>query len=605
MLTDDFLFHDTRRDEETDAGFAECHLQGGIFGFGDDARADVVLDAPLLERAAKGAAFRRQDEWRTIERRREVRTVFGRERGRTEDGHAAVTKRVIERAHSQRRRDWGVGEDEVECVDREIGHEPVGRPVAHDHAHGVVQGKRGLEQTSHDELGELVGDADDEAHGSAGGAALQGLLKLASQAEDLLGVPVRDGSHLREHQVAPGPLEQALPDGPLQRADLSAHRRLREAQLARGTGHRPLTRHHPEVEQMVVIELMHRENLSNAPVPRRHGSVAFGVALLPLIGHESLRERLNEALTRGTLPASLLFYGPPGIGKERLALWLGTRILCETPTADGEPCGTCQHCTYAARGAHPDLHWYFPRPRGRDSDPPADDVLADFAEAIADRLKQKGPWEPVAAMDGIFVATVRAIVTRAAFTPALAKRKVIVIADVDRMVSQEGSDQAANAFLKLLEEPPANATIILTTSARNALLPTIRSRVASVRVAPPSREAAAALAQAGIEVAIPGDNARARALLDAATGSDIDRYRAALAQGARGARGGFSEALDALVVLLHERAREAADRGDDARAAGAAQGVAIVEQTRRIAYQNVNPQALAARLLRDLSPLLS
>src|SRR5690606_11867141 len=136
-----------------------------------------------------------------------------------------------------------------------------------------------------------------------------------------------------------------------------------------------------------------------------------------------------------------------------------------------------------------------------------------------------------------------------------------------------------------------------------SLLPTIRARVASVCVAPPSREAAAALAEAGIDVAVPGDNARARALLNAATGGDIDRYRAALAQGARGARGGFSEALDALVVLLQERAREAADRGDDARAAGAAQGIAIVEQTRRIAYQNVNPQALAARLLRDLSPL--
>jgi DNA polymerase-3 subunit delta' len=328
------------------------------------------------------------------------------------------------------------------------------------------------------------------------------------------------------------------------------------------------------------------------------------VALIPLIGHEQLRDRLNEALARGTLPASLLLYGPAGIGKERLAIWLGMRLLCETPDAGGNPCGTCQNCSYAERGAHPDIHWYFPRGRSKDTNPDVEDVLADYAESIGDRLKAKGPWPPADPMDGIYLGTILAIIKRAALTPALAKRKVIIVADADRMVSQEGSDQAANAFLKLLEEPPSNATIILTTSMRAALLPTIRSRVSSVRVAPPSREAAAALTKAGIDVAPPGDNMRARALLNAALGSNSDRYRAAISQGARGARGGFSEALDALVVLLNERAREASVRGDDAAAAGAARGVAVVEQTRRIAYQNVNPQALTARLLRDLAPLL-
>jgi DNA polymerase-3 subunit delta' len=311
-------------------------------------------------------------------------------------------------------------------------------------------------------------------------------------------------------------------------------------------------------------------------------------------------------VANGTLPASLLLYGPAGAGKERLALWLATRLLCETPNATGNPCGACQHCSYAERGGHPDLQWYFPRERNKkDSDPPTEDVLADYAESIAERLKVKGPWAPADAMDGIFVSTVRALVTRAAYTPALAKRKVIVVADADRMVPQEGSEFAANTFLKLLEEPPINATLILTTSMRANLLPTVRSRVASIRVAPPSRETAAALAAVGIEAIEPGDNARARTLLDAALGSETDRYRTAMAQGASGARGGYSEALGALVVLLHERAREAAESGNDAVAAGAAQGIAVVEQTRRIAYQNVNPQALTARLLRDLAPLLT
>ena len=66
----------------------------------------------------------------------------------------------------------------------------------------------------------------------------------------------------------------------------------------------------------------------------------------------------------------------------------------------------------------------------------------------------------------------------------MARRKVFVIGDAERMVAQEGSDQAANAFLKLLEEPPEDTTIILTSSEPGALLPTIRSRVVAVRVPP-------------------------------------------------------------------------------------------------------------------------
>src|SRR4029453_11349249 len=72
--------------------------------------------------------------------------------------------------------------------------------------------------------------------------------------------------------------------------------------------------------------------------------------------------------------------------------------------------------------------------------------------------------------------------------PAIAKRKVFIIGDAERMVPQEGSEQAANAFLKLLEEPPADTTIILTSSEPGALLPTIRSRVVSMRAAPLSQD---------------------------------------------------------------------------------------------------------------------
>jgi len=63
------------------------------------------------------------------------------------------------------------------------------------------------------------------------------------------------------------------------------------------------------------------------------------VPLIPLYGHEALRTRLADQARAGTLPASLLLQGPAGIGKQRLALWLGQVLLCE---ADERPCGLCQ-----------------------------------------------------------------------------------------------------------------------------------------------------------------------------------------------------------------------------------------------------------------------
>ena len=66
--------------------------------------------------------------------------------------------------------------------------------------------------------------------------------------------------------------------------------------------------------------------------------------------------------------------------------------------------------------------------------------------------------------------------------PSVGSRKVFVVGDAEAMVPQESSPEAANAFLKLLEEPPADTTLILTSSNPGALLPTIKSRVLPIRL---------------------------------------------------------------------------------------------------------------------------
>lgn len=355
--------------------------------------------------------------------------------------------------------------------------------------------------------------------------------------------------------------------------------------------------------------------------------------LVDLYGHERLREQLRAAAQRGALPASLLLHGPRGVGKQRLALWLGQLLLC-----DGEqprPCGKCQQCRFTHELSHPDLHWVFPRPRMKDSDPSLEDVRDDYAEAIAERMSANGLYAPPSGSDGIFVATIRAIVRSAAMSPAMATRKAFLIGDAERMVSQEGSDQAANAFLKLLEEPLPDTTVILTSSEPGALLPTIRSRVIAVRVAPVSdREVESFLADPAVGeylrsekvkssvselvqaasgapgrvlagAALRDATAQAQRLLDAVTATDRGAvYRAALGQGSSRARGSFTDSLNALEVLLHERVRAAASSGNNSVASSAAKALELVERAKELTTTNVNPQLVTIGLLREMAALM-
>jgi DNA polymerase-3 subunit delta' len=365
------------------------------------------------------------------------------------------------------------------------------------------------------------------------------------------------------------------------------------------------------------------------------------VPLIPLIGHDAVRERLIAAQGRDRLPASLLLHGVPGIGKERLALWLAQRLLCEAPTAT-DACGSCLHCRYVDQGAHPDLQWYVPRKKIAKSDPDTDDILADMAEGIAERVgadrkdtdPTRGVWPPDASTHGYFVDTTRAIVERASLKPAMAARRVILVPDVELMVVQAGNDAAANAFLKLLEEPPPSTTILLTSSATAALLPTIRSRCVMMRVPVLTSEAthalvaheafSAALTEAGVATGTarraqlaagrPGlllggrasEDARhaATLLLEAARGAPVDRVAAAFRQGNTGARGPFSDALDALAELLRDEARAAADSGRDDAARRTAQAIVRVEAAKAEAYGNVMPTLTTAVLLEDIAPLV-
>jgi DNA polymerase-3 subunit delta' len=377
--------------------------------------------------------------------------------------------------------------------------------------------------------------------------------------------------------------------------------------------------------------------------------------LAPLRGHEDVRTALARAVRTGELPGSLLLHGPPGIGKQRLALWLGQLLLCERPGV--EPCGECRSCRLSLHLQHPDLHWFFPieRPKGGGSPEKLAEGMEEERARQLEQIREQPLRTPVSDKPiGFFIQQMQTLRRVAASRPAMGSRKVFVIGDAELLVPQESSPDAANVLLKLLEEPPTDTTVLLTASDPDELLPTIRSRLLPIRVrALPEDEVArflveqrgitaeaatrvARLAQGSIGHALgflpdgdePGPlekrRADARALLEAAASLRAEaRFAAALRVGPAGARGVFSDVLELLAVWVRDLAAVAAGAAEtvvnvdalpelealaarlpDASAA-APRMVRLVEEARTLAHGNVNPQLTLANLLRGLSEALS
>src|SRR5256885_8878806 len=248
----------------------------------------------------------------------------------------------------------------------------------------------------------------------------------------------------------------------------------------------------------------------------------------PLYGHEGTRHRLAGAIASGRLPQALLLEGPPGVGKQRLALWLAQALVCDaghgTPqhslTIAGEGCGKCQHCKLVLTLSHPDVHWFVPlepSKKGGDADKQVELVEEALGEEMATR-RQQPLYEPPSGLASHGIAAVRLLLRRLVLTPAMGRRKVFLIGDAERLVPQTGADAAANALLKALEEPPADTVFVLTTTAPDSLLPTILSRVVPVRVARLADSIVTAFAQLELGVSGQRELAQRVALADGRIG---------------------------------------------------------------------------------------
>lgn len=164
--------------------------------------------------------------------------------------------------------------------------------------------------------------------------------------------------------------------------------------------------------------------------------------MLTLPGQEKAARVLSSYITGQRLPQALLFIGPPGTGRKEAALRYAQALNCRTEAGE-IPCGECLSCRKIASGIHPDV-----------------EIVGKTGQTLK-------------------IETLREIQGKAALKPLEARAKVYILAGAQSM-----TEEAANSFLKIMEEPPAGVVFILIAESLTGLLPTVVSRCQMVSFSP-------------------------------------------------------------------------------------------------------------------------
>ena len=181
-----------------------------------------------------------------------------------------------------------------------------------------------------------------------------------------------------------------------------------------------------------------------------------------IIGQKRQIEQLERARHSGRVAHAYLFFGPDGVGKERVALAFAKALNCES--GENAPCGECQSCRKIDKRAHPDVR------------------LVASEKELVDRgwIEREKGGLPSAQIKN---AQLQDLSDLFRHRPYLGRWKVVVVVDADLM-----NTNSQNRFLKTLEEPSADSVIILVTAHPEALLPTVRSRCQALAFGPLSTD---------------------------------------------------------------------------------------------------------------------
>ncbi len=167
-----------------------------------------------------------------------------------------------------------------------------------------------------------------------------------------------------------------------------------------------------------------------------------------IIGQESIKKHLQTAIKTGNLSHAYIINGEYGSGRQTIASALAKTIQCQSKTDDTDACGVCTSCKQAESHNHPDIKYI------------THDKTSISVNDIREQLNNDISIKPYSS-----------------------EYKIYIIPDANKM-----TEQAQNALLKTIEEPPVYAIIILLTENCDNLLPTIRSRCVTLTMNPVEKD---------------------------------------------------------------------------------------------------------------------
>ena len=167
------------------------------------------------------------------------------------------------------------------------------------------------------------------------------------------------------------------------------------------------------------------------------------------IGHDKAIASLERAVENGRLSHAYLLTGPPRVGKRTLALDIARAVNC---IADGRPCDECRQCQRVSKGLHADV------------------AVIELEPMASDETRLR---------TSISIAQVREAQEQAVLKPYEGRGRVFILENAELL-----SEEAANALLKTLEEPPDQVTIVLLATSTDSLPETIVSRCTGMKLRP-------------------------------------------------------------------------------------------------------------------------
>ena len=210
-----------------------------------------------------------------------------------------------------------------------------------------------------------------------------------------------------------------------------------------------------------------------------------------IIGQERVIKILKNIYSSNKISHAYIFYGKEGIGKDAVAIEFAKLINCENKIDGIEACDNCSSCRQISSLNSTSFRFITALPSGRketsEDDNPVNTLKQEdydiFLEEIEKKSKDNYYKINIPNANDIKISSIRQIKKEIYLTGVKGKKKIFLISNSDLM-----NPQSSNSFLKILEEPPGDSLIILTTSRLNAMLSTITGRCQKIRFDPVNKD---------------------------------------------------------------------------------------------------------------------